>query len=216
MNLIQFDHVSYVVDDKKVLSEVSFSLKKGDFLNVVGPNGGGKTTLIELMTSLIKPTSGLITVNTNRVGYLQQIITAKRNFPLTVKEFLLLSFKKNTKEHLDLIKSFLLKADLLDVLNRNLNTLSGGQLQRIYLIRSLINYPDLLILDEPTNALDPSFKKEFYDLLNTLHKEGKTTIINVTHHLDDVFTKETLTLYLDEKITYFGSTQGYLKENGHV
>lgn len=216
MNLIQFDHVSYVVDDKKVLSEVSFSLKKGDFLNVVGPNGGGKTTLIELMTSLIKPTSGLITVNTNRVGYLQQIITAKRNFPLTVKEFLLLSFKKNTKEHLDLIKSFLLKADLLDVLNRNLNTLSGGQLQRIYLIRALINYPDLLILDEPTNALDPSFKKEFYDLLNTLHKEGRTTIINVTHHLDDVFTKETLTLYLDEKITYFGSTQGYLKENGHV
>ena len=216
MNSLVLDNISYTVDHKEVLKEITFSLKKGEFLNIVGPNGGGKTTLIELIIGLIKPTSGNITIHSEKIGYLPQVISSKRNFPMTVKEFLRLNVDNKKEDILSLSTKWLEKMNLVHHLNHNLSTLSGGQLQRLYLIRALINQPDLLILDEPTSALDPSFKKDFHLLLKDLQTIEKMTIINVTHHLDENFYDDSLTMYIDHKMTFFGSTERYLKEEHHV
>ena len=216
MNSLVLNNVSYTVDHKEVLKDITFSLKKGEFLNIVGPNGGGKTTLVELIIGLVKPSSGDIMIHSQKIGYLPQVISSKRNFPMTVKEFLKLNIEGRNIDALSLITKWLEKMDLVQYVNRNLNTLSGGQLQRLYLIRALINKPDLLILDEPTSALDPSFKKSFHALLKDLQTVEKMTIINVTHHLDENFYDDSLTVYIDQKVTFFGHTEHYLKEEHHV
>lgn len=219
---VAVDNVSFRYDAVEVLSSVSFEIQTGDYVGLVGPNGSGKTTLIKAMLGLVMPTKGRIRLfnagikefsGWNRIGYLpQKIETSNPIFPATVREIVgtgLLSTVRFPKllgqaEHrrLDEVLDFL---DLRSLEKRLIGELSGGQQQRVQLARALVNRPDLLILDEPTTALDPEMRDRFYDLLRRMNEESRTTIIIVTHDMGNIGRYAEKMLYIDKSVVFFGS-----------
>ncbi|QWB95667.1 ATP-binding cassette domain-containing protein [Mycoplasmatota bacterium] len=206
--MITYSNVNVNFGNYKALIDVSFKVKKGDFLHVVGPNGSGKSTLIKTLVGLLKPQSGKISINAVKMGYLPQKLETKKQFPMTVKEVIYSGFNKQklkiTQEDETKIKYWLNIMEIPELLNESMLYLSGGQQQRVYLIRALISQPDLLILDEPTSALDPSFREKFYTLLYDLQQEHGITLIHVTHDLTDAVKDNCKVMYVDQHIKFFG------------
>ena len=208
--LIEYKDVTLSYGYLDVIKHASFTVHESDFLNVVGPNGAGKTTLIKSLIHQLKPKQGEILIKDFKMGYVPQKLSIKRNMPLTVLEFIYTGFSKQklkiAKTEIDLIIEWLDKMKLeKSILNEKINTLSGGQLQRIYFIRSLISKPDVLILDEPASALDPHFREYFYEFIKTLRKSYNLTIIHITHDLTDVILENSLVMYVDQEIKFFGT-----------
>lgn len=219
--MITYEQVSVSFGKFVALHDVNFHLKKGDFLHIVGPNGSGKTTLVKLLVGLLKPTSGTIHIENVHMGYLPQKLNTKVNLPMTVQEVIYSGFKKQKlKTHKDecaLIQAWLDKMEIPQLLHESMSYLSGGQQQRVFLIRALISNPEILILDEPTSALDPSFREKFYHLLYDLQQEKQMTIIHVTHDLTDAVKDQCLTMYVDQKVKFFGTYKDFqsFEHRGH-
>jgi zinc transport system ATP-binding protein len=219
--MIQYDDVSVSFGKFNVLQHITFDIKPGDFMHIVGPNGSGKTTLVKLLVGLLKPTHGTIKVYTNQMGYLPQKLNTKQNFPMTVKEVIYSGLKKQqlipSKKDCALIDFWLNKMEIPNLGNKSMQYLSGGQQQRVFLIRALISEPELLILDEPTSALDPSFREKFYQLLYDLQQEKKTTIVHVTHDLTDAVKDNCRIMYVDQNIRFQGTYKEFTEyeHRGH-
>lgn len=216
--MIKYRNVNYTVDNLEILKDVNIDLQKGDFIHILGPNGGGKSTLIKLMSQMIKPTSGEITINTDKIGYLPQHFRSKKGFPATVFEVIYSGFQKQylvpKKEQLEIIDYWLTKMDICGFKNKKIGDLSGGEQQRVFLIRALIRDPELLILDEPTSALDPNFRQVFYQMLDELYKSGMT-IINITHDIDPNYLScQHHVLYVDRAIKFDGKYCDYHQKYG--
>jgi len=220
--LIEYKDVTLSYGYLDVIKHASFTVHQNDFLNIVGPNGAGKTTLIKSLIHQIKPKHGQIIMQDLNMGYVPQKLTIKRNIPLTVLEFIYTGFTKQrliiSKSDKALIVEWLtkMKLDTL-LLNEKVSHLSGGQLQRIYLIRSLISNPEVLILDEPASALDPNFREYFYELIKDIRRNNNLTIIHITHDLTDVILENSLVMYVDQEIKFFGTYIDYNKfeHEGH-
>lgn len=207
--MIHIKGLSVKFNDLTVLENINIDVEKGEIVHILGPNGSGKTTLVKIILRLAKPSSGTITINTKKIGYLQQIIKVNANFPTTVGEVIYSGFSKQNlrmkKEDKALILSWLEKMQIPSLYTKQFSELSGGQRQRVLLIRAIISKPDLLVLDEPTSALDPDFRKHFYEIIQLLNQEGMT-ILNITHDLDSRFVDcSNNVLYLDRTIKFFGS-----------
>jgi zinc transport system ATP-binding protein len=219
--MIKYENVNVSYGKFNVLSNVSFEVRKGDFLHIVGPNGSGKTTLVKMLVGLLEPTSGLIEMRNVQTGYLPQKLNTKHNFPMTVREVIYSGFihqkLKPSKEDCELIKKWLDIMEIPQLFKESMSFLSGGQQQRVFLIRALISEPELLILDEPTSALDPSFREKFYHLLDDLHTRNKTTIIHVTHDLTDAVKDDCKIMYIDQRIKFFGQYKDFeeFEHRGH-
>jgi len=193
--LIQLDHVTAGYDNNIVLRDVSLSVSDQDFIGVIGPNGGGKTTLIKLVLGLIKPFSGTIQRfdknNDSFIGYLPQQSHIDRKFPITVQDIVLSGLMSS-----GLIRhrySYADKQKAIDLLNqmgishlskRTAAELSGGQLQRVFICRALISSPKLLILDEPNTFVDNKFEHEMYELLQQFNK--KMAIMIISHDVGTI------------------------------
>ena len=210
MIVLEVNNLSVVYSEYKALNNISFKINQGDFLNIIGPNGSGKTTLVEVLTNLKKPTSGNFKINESNVGFLPQNLTVKKNFPITVKEVIL---SGNKKTDYSMLEKWLEIMDIKHLEDKNISYLSGGEQQRVFLVRTLLSNPKLLILDEPTSALDPTFRAGFYLFLESYQKEYNTTIINVTHHLESINVDNSKTLYIDREIKYFGLTKDFNEIN---
>jgi zinc transport system ATP-binding protein len=174
--------------DSPVLEDVSFHVERGEFLGVIGPNGGGKTTLLKLMMGLLEPDSGVISVDKDSLGYVPQHPRFDRSFPLSVMELVLMGRLKwlpwygvYSKEDEAAAKEALQEVGLLDLSDRALGTLSGGQMQRALIARALASKPQILLLDEPTASVDKDAEAQIFSLLKNLSKT--ITIILVTHDL---------------------------------
>lgn len=207
--MIQIQNVTIRYDNLVVLDNVTFSVGKGEIIHILGPNGSGKTTLIKVLLGFVKPSEGKVRVDTKKIGYLPQIIKVNNNFPTTVKEVIYSGFEKQSlfisKEDTKLIKRWLEKMEIGQLIDKQFSELSGGQRQRVLLVRAIISSPELLVLDEPTSALDPEFRKEFYKIIDELHGKGMT-ILNITHDLDtDYVSCEHKILYLDRSVKYLGT-----------
>ncbi len=207
--MIHLHDLTVKFNDLTVLDDISFDIEKGEIVHILGPNGSGKTTLIKIILGLMKPTEGLVKINTLKIGYLPQIIKVNNNFPTTVGEVIYSGFANQRlfmqAKDKKLIKKWLEKMEIADLYNKQFSELSGGQRQRVLLIRAIIANPDLLVLDEPTSALDPEFRKHFYEIIRKLNKEGMT-ILNITHDLDSKYIDcSNNVLYLDRNIKFFGS-----------
>lgn len=220
--LIEYKDVTLSYGYLDVIKHASFTVHQNDFLNIVGPNGAGKTTLIKSLIHQIKPKHGDIIMQDLKMGYVPQKLTIKRNIPLTVLEFIYTGFTKQSliisKTDKALILDWLIKMKLdKSLLNEKVSHLSGGQLQRIYLIRSLISNPEVLILDEPASALDPNFREYFYELIKDIRRNNNLTIIHITHDLTDVILENSLVMYVDQEIKFFGTYIDYNKfeHEGH-
>jgi zinc transport system ATP-binding protein len=179
-----------------VLQDVSFRVMENDFIGVIGPNGGGKTTLLRIILGLIKPVKGNLTFNTDlldrkSIGYLPQISTGDINYPVTVTDIILsgLMIKKGIISRMsssDRKKaSFVMEElGLSDMGGFTLSEMSGGQMQRVFLGRAIIGDPKLLLLDEPGNFVDTSFENDFYEKLRELNK--RMAILMVSHDIGTI------------------------------
>ncbi|MDL2322465.1 ABC transporter ATP-binding protein [Bacteroidales bacterium OttesenSCG-928-A17] len=179
-------HAGY--DRKVVLKDVSLSIYKNDFLGIIGPNGGGKTTLIKVILGLLKPFSGTVDYKKNikeQIGYMPQINTIDKKFPILVREVIesgLMSengLKKAEKEERTV--RILKEIGMEDLADRPIGELSGGQWQRTLLGRAIISEPELLILDEPNSYIDKRFESHFYQLLQEINKN--TAIVLISHDI---------------------------------
>lgn len=197
---IRFEGVTFGYDGATVLEGVTFSVAHHDFVCVVGPNGGGKTTLLKLMLGLLRPKRGMVRmleVNPvaarNRVGYMPQHATLDSSFPVNALEVVLMGRLRKTRsfgpygaEDKAVARKMLLEVGLEDLASHSFATLSGGQRQRVLIARALASEPQVLLLDEPTASLDVGVEHEFYDLLRHLNEHERMTIVVVSHDLSFV------------------------------
>lgn len=179
-----------------VLENVNFRVEENDFIGVIGPNGGGKTTLLKIILGLLKPVKGKIIFNTEflvgtRIGYLPQIATGDINYPVTVTDIILsgLMIRKGVASRMsasDREKARLVieELGLSDLAGSTINELSGGQVQRVFLGRAIIGDPKLLLLDEPGNFVDTTFENDFYEKLRVLNK--RMAILMVSHDVGTI------------------------------
>lgn len=198
MNLIEFKDVSFQYDNSPALIDVNFSIQANDFVAIVGPNGGGKSTLLKLILAQISPSKGSITVfgeknykSLEKLGYVPQFTTHQHDFPLRLIDMILQSklrnnsfFVRYSKEDKQRALEVLEMLKIAEFKDRFLSELSGGQRQRALIARALIDDPEILILDEPTASVDISVEQDIYDILKALNKN--MTILLVTHDVSFV------------------------------
>jgi zinc transport system ATP-binding protein len=192
---IEVEHVFYSYEGADVLTDVTFSLERGDFLGIIGPNGGGKTTLLKLLLGILKPDRGKIRIlgqdphdTGHRVGYVPQNMGSSRSFPVSVMDVALMGRlsrarmgKRYTEEDREKVRKVLEKVGMWEYRDRPIGKLSGGQRQRVFIARALSTDPEILFLDEPTAGVDVEFQTHVYDFLKELNRE--VTIVVITHDI---------------------------------
>lgn len=212
--LILLENVEIDYAEKIILHRVNLTVFEKDFLGIIGPNGGGKTTLIKTILGLKKIQKGKITfykngkaVNRIGIGYLPQYNQIDKKFPISVKDVVLSGldtphnfWKKHTDEQHQQAMATIKRMGLEHLENRSIGTLSGGQLQRTLLARAVISKPDLLILDEPDTYLDKKFEAHLYDLLTQINQES--AIILVSHDIGSVIQNVRSIACVNETVDY--------------
>jgi zinc transport system ATP-binding protein len=202
----------------EILSGISFTVPPGDFLAIAGPNGSGKTTLVKALAGLLPAAEGEIVFASGiKLGYLpQKTAYADPRFPATVREVIAsgLSAKKIFPRRLaprdkEQIEDALGLLQIEDLADKRIGKLSGGQQQRVHLARALVDNPSLLILDEPTGALDPHSRECFYSTLVHLNRQHGVSIIIVTHDVRAIGEYAASILYLDRKVLFHGSPEDF-------
>ena len=192
---IEFEDVWFSYDRSTVLQEVSFSLEQGEFLGIIGPNGGGKTTLLKLMLGILKPDKGKIRIlgqaphdASHRVGYVPQGTDFNRNFPISVLDVALMGrmstsriCRRYSREDREKVRDVLEKVGMWHYRNKPIGKISGGQRQRLFIARALATNPEILFLDEPTASVDSEFQTDLYDFLKALNEE--MTIVVISHDI---------------------------------
>lgn len=195
--IIELDSVSFSYPGSTILKDVSFQVYEGEFIGMIGPNGGGKTTLLKLILGFLKPSKGIVKVfgespisssGLKQLAYVPQAIRFDRDFPISVEEVVLSGLlshlpwygRFHTNDRHAALEA-LEKVGLPHLREASFGTLSGGQAQRVLIARSLVSNPQLLLLDEPTASVDSQAEADIYALLSQLRNE--MTILMVTHDL---------------------------------
>ncbi len=191
--VITFENISFSYHKRKILEDVNLLVKEGEFASIVGPNGGGKTTLLKLMLGLIKPDTGKVRVfgkppeqAREKIGYMPQYAHLDMNFPATVLDVVLMG--RLAKRKLWFSKQDRQKAviaidemDMASYINTGFSELSGGQKQRVLIARALCSNPSILLLDEPTANVDHETEVNLFSILQKLNND--MTILLVSHDL---------------------------------
>jgi zinc transport system ATP-binding protein len=206
--LVDIQNISVAYDENIVLRDVSLKIYEQDFLGIVGPNGGGKTTLVKSILGLLKPVSGSIVFPDkevkNRIGYMPQINLIDRKFPILVSEViesgLMVAKNKSKAEKKEKVRAIIREMDIENIAGKAIGKLSGGQLQRVLLGRAIVNDPKLLILDEPSSYVDRQFESHFYRFLKKINRE--TAIVLVSHDIETVRANAVNIAYVEESLDY--------------
>lgn len=201
--LIALRGVGLEREGRQILSDVSLDVRRGDFMAITGPNGGGKTTLLRIILGLLKPTHGTVDrVRSMTIGYLPQKNMIDSHFPITVEEVVesgLLAVKNLSREQKRQKVGHALEMIEMDSrAAQPIGQLSGGQLQRTLFARAIVSDPRLLVLDEPLSYLDKKFEHKIYDILGELAKT--TTIVLVSHEMSTIADMANRHLIVDHTI----------------
>ena len=216
--LIRIEHVTAGYEGKVVLQDISLNVYPNDFLGIIGPNGGGKTTLLKIILGLLPPMKGQVRffhegqeVPAIRIGYLPQMNRIDRKFPISVREVIASGlasekprFRDYTTEQKQRIEEIIRQMGLEEQKNRAISDLSGGQLQRVLLGRSMVSKPEILILDEPNSYVDKRFESHFYKLLTEVNQES--AIILVSHDIGTVLSMVKNIACVNETLHYHSGT----------
>ncbi len=179
--LVEFCNVSKRFGNKSLIDNVSFSIKKGDLTTLIGPNGAGKTTIAKLILGLEPISSGKILISPNlKIGYVPQKLNFSSAMPITVQSFLNLLAPTASNIRPPSLINF---SDFNNLKDKDISKLSGGQFQKLMLTATLLNNPDFLILDEPTQSLDVTSQQEFYRLIERIRNDLQITIFMISHDL---------------------------------
>ena len=217
--VIKIENLSVYYGNTPALRNVYLEVEEGEFLGIMGPNGGGKSTLLKAMLGLVAPTQGSIVFNERRsgeqgrIGYVPQFTSIDRHFPITVKEVVLAGhmktklqpfFQYSTVDKEDTMAQ-LERVGIAELADRPILALSGGEFQKMLIARALAVHPGLLLLDEPTASVDAMSRQQIYQLLGELNKE--MTIIMVTHDMLAVSSNIDKLACLNETLVYHGEPQ---------
>lgn len=221
MKILECRKLSIGYNDKAVCKDINFEVEKGQYICIIGENGSGKSTLLKTILGLNKPVSGRVifdkNFNKSFVGYLPQQTALQKDFPATVKEVVLSGFNNKMKlrpfykrEEKEKAEGLCKHLGISDLYNCSYRELSGGQQQRVLLARALCATDELLVLDEPTNALDVRSRNKLYDMVADLNKSG-LTIIMVSHNIEKVINDVTHVVYLKDKPEFVGTKEDFLQ-----
>lgn len=193
--IVEINNVTFAYNGQTALQDVSLEIRQGDFIAMIGPNGGGKTTLLKLILGLLKPDKGIIRVigqSTQKasacIGYVPQDVHINRSFPITAMDVVLMGklepgkrwARKTASNRREAIAA-LERLEMAALAEKKIGELSGGQCQRVFIARALVTQPQLLLLDEPTASIDTKGQADFFEMLKALNKH--VTIVVVSHDL---------------------------------
>ncbi len=193
--IIEVKDVWFFYNAIPVLQDVNFTVRGGDFVALLGPNGGGKTTLLKLMLGLLKPERGAIRIfgqspreSSHRIGYMPQHLHFNQSFPISVLDVVLMgrlrpsrAWSRYTQKDRTAAQQALERVEMGESANRRVGELSGGQQQRVFIARALVDEPEVLFLDEPTASVDSKHQTDLFDILKELNET--VTIIVVSHDI---------------------------------
>jgi zinc transport system ATP-binding protein len=212
--LIKLRHVSAAYEQKQVLHHIDLTIYNNDFLGIIGPNGGGKTTLVKIILGLLKPTSGDVLFHHNdkkvpeiSMGYLPQYNSIDKKFPISVYEVILSGLNKqkslfhsfSSQQH-EQVRNLITRLELDGLERCAIGQLSGGQLQRVLLGRALVSNPQVLILDEPNTYIDKHFEAQLYTLLKDINRQQ--TIILISHDISAILRNAKNIAYVNHTLEY--------------
>lgn len=226
---IEINNIGFKYNDLPVLESVSATIPQGDFVGIIGPNGGGKTTLLKIILGLLEPDNGEVKIFGHSVaeakehfeiGYVpQHIAQLNYSFPATVFEVvrsgltrrrgLLHSFHKTDEKH---VKEMMEMVGIADLATRPLDALSGGQRQRVFIARALAGSPRLLILDEPAAGVDSASEQKLDDLLAKLNHDQNMTIIMVSHDIDAVLARVKQVICVNKTVVCHTASHAFDKD----
>jgi zinc transport system ATP-binding protein len=219
-NVLEVKDITFGYNHWPAIEGITFSLVRGDYLWVIGPNGSGKTTLVKVILGILRPKLGTVRFfghdlrafdQWNRVAYVpQKIAFFDPYFPASVTEVCemgLLSEKSQpkrfTRADRERVNEALARVGIWDIGDRRIGELSGGQLQRVLLAKALIVRPELLLLDEPTAAVEPSVRQDFFAIVDDLKSQG-TTIVLINHDIAGMNIHNNKILYINQRQVFFG------------
>ena len=191
--IIEIKDLAFAYNGETVLKDVHLDVRQGEFMAVIGPNGGGKTTLLKLMLGILKPDRGTIRIlgtqprkAASRIGYVPQDIHVNRGFPISVYDVVRMGrfrggggWRSLSGDDRAALQQALERVKMWDLRSRRMDELSGGQRQRVYLARAMVSEPEILFLDEPMSNVDTKGQTEFYDFLLEINRT--VTIVVVSH-----------------------------------
>ena len=206
-------------DEDPVLEGINLSVWESDFIGLIGPNGGGKTTLIKVLLGLLPPQRGEVQImgkpveeGRQHIGYVPQVVVFDREFPISVWEVALMGrlgkrglCRYYSTQYQEIVAEALRKVEMLDQRKRAIGELSGGQRQRVYIARALATQPDILLLDEPTASVDPQISGSIYELLNELNQ--KVTILLISHDMSAISSYTKTVGCLNRRLFYHGGRE---------
>lgn len=209
MNAIEINKVSFEYSkETSVINNVSFTIPEKETTILIGPNGSGKTTLLKIMIGLLEPTSGTVLIYGEKpkdmrdiIGYVPQKLYFDTTFPITVLEFL--NVPHNNSE--DKIFNILESVGAKDIMSARLGELSGGQLQRVLIARSLLGNPKIIFLDEPVSGIDIGGEKNFYELIKSVQEKHDVTVVMVSHEVNIVSQIATQVICINKEMLCSGS-----------
>jgi zinc transport system ATP-binding protein len=219
LETVRLKDIRVCYGDIPVLEDITLSIFQHDFLGIIGPNGGGKSTLLKVILGLVKPDSGSVSVfgkppeqARSRIGYVSQHYAFDRDFPASVRDVVMMGlygktglFRRYNREDKTAVEKALERVEMLAHRGKQIGRLSGGQQQRVFIARALVAEPKLLLLDEPTASIDPTMQTEFYELLEELKKN--LTIVIVTHDIGAVSVYVDKIACLNRRLYYHGSKE---------
>ena len=207
--LISATNVSVLKNQKSILKNIDVKINKNDFITIIGPNGAGKTMLLKCLMGFYKPNFGEIQKKDKlKIGYMPQSINIINTMPMMVKNFITVRKKYDDIS----FKQVISEVDISQLVNKQLSVLSGGEMQRVLLARSLLNNPDLLVLDEPAQNLDISGQLSFYKLIQEIYSKRSISILMVSHDLHLVMVSTKKVLCLSNHICCSGKPQQVAKD----
>ena len=213
MSVLEVKNLQTSYNGHIALENINFAIDEGEYVCLVGENGSGKSTLIKTIVGLHKKDNGEIILHEKleNISYLAQNNLTDIEFPATAKEIIMTGVQKHkvlpfyTKEDYKNFEEICNMLKIKDFVDKRIGNLSGGQRQRIMLARALIRKPKMLILDEPFSGLDINITKELYEMLDTLNRENKMTIIMATHDLDEIKKDNVRVISLAKTIKFDGN-----------
>ncbi len=225
MCIIEIKNLSFSYQKQKVLENINLCVEEGDFLAIIGPNGGGKSTLLKLILGINPVKEGSIKIfgekphkNLQKIGYVPQNTNVNTDFPIKVIEVVLMGHIGTKRpifgyaeEEKRCALGALAQVGMEEFANEKIGSLSGGQRQRVMIARALCAHPKVLILDEPTASIDVEGQKQIYELLKELN--SYITIIVVSHDLSFIMQYASTVVHINKSLSFHGLTQESFAKN---
>lgn len=213
--IVHLHNIEAAYDEKTVLTGATFDIFERDYVGILGPNGGGKTTLMKVLLGMTNPSNGTIQYYKNgkdvpriTMGYLPQYNKIDKAFPISVYDVIRtgLGDKKNllgrySEEQRQQVDRMIERMELTGLEHRPISALSGGQMQRILLARALVSHPDILVLDEPNTYIDEQYQSQMYEMLHTLNQE--CAVVLVSHDIDTLLEEAHQVVYVNKNVQHF-------------